>query len=335
MAERGRARHPDNTIQRLRHNPRPRLPPRRRLGTCPLTLDASAQLHPSRSHQGYARSHHYIHNFLTRGNGHRILIPDIQLLQWYSQRRDIRRNPLPYSVVKDAVMDLLANCKTTVTRTGATQLLITPALTDAGTPTDTPAPAVIQHAVPPLPRLHKPNHLLDHEQHSYQSHHPQTFEETAEPGPRLSSTSHTTFAQYLQPYAKSWTARTLHLPYLQPTTKANPPTLTSCAPTPLTRCSLPNTTLATQRKSKPQRPSAHPTENSSSSRSRRKSKALSPTPRPSSPLHELQDTRRTSTRNASGRSGQHSNVSARRNPTANQTSTRQEQQPVGTHFAAP
>ena len=25
----------------------------------------------------------YTHNFLTRGNGHRILISDIQLLQWY------------------------------------------------------------------------------------------------------------------------------------------------------------------------------------------------------------------------------------------------------------
>ena len=34
------------------------LPPRRRLGTRPLTLDASAHLHPSRSHQGYARPHH-------------------------------------------------------------------------------------------------------------------------------------------------------------------------------------------------------------------------------------------------------------------------------------
>ena len=38
----------------------------------------------------------YTHNFLTRGNGHRILISDLQLLQWYSQRRDIRRSPLPY-----------------------------------------------------------------------------------------------------------------------------------------------------------------------------------------------------------------------------------------------
>ena len=184
----------------------------------------------------------------------------------------------------------------------------------------------------PLPCLNKPNHLLDHEQHSYQFHHPQTVDN----GPKLSSTSHTTSAQYLQPYAKSWTARTLHLPYSQQTTTANPPTLKLCAPMPSTHCSPPNTTLATQRKSKLQRPSAHLTDNSSSSRSRKRSKALFSKPRPSSPLHELQpDTRRTSTRSESGRSGQHSNVSARKNPTANQTNTRREQQPVGTHFAAP
>jgi hypothetical protein len=39
----------------------------------------------------------YTHATLVRGNGHRILISDIQLLQWYSKRRDIRRNPLPSS----------------------------------------------------------------------------------------------------------------------------------------------------------------------------------------------------------------------------------------------
>jgi hypothetical protein len=85
-----------------------------------------------------------------------------------------------------------------------------------------------------LLHLHKPNHLLDHEQHSYQSHHPPAFEETADPGQKLSSTSHATFAQYLQPYAKSWTVRTLRLPYSQQTTTANPPTLTLCAPMPST-----------------------------------------------------------------------------------------------------
>ncbi len=82
----------------------------------------------------------YTHNFLTRGNGHRILISDIQLLQWYFQRRDIRRNLLPYSVVKDAVMDLHAHRETPVTRIGATQLLSTPALTEAGTPIDLQPP---------------------------------------------------------------------------------------------------------------------------------------------------------------------------------------------------
>ena len=55
---------------------------------------------------------------------------------------------LPYSVVKDAVMDLHGNRETPVTQTGTTQLLITPALTNAGTPTDPPTTAVIQHAVP-------------------------------------------------------------------------------------------------------------------------------------------------------------------------------------------
>ncbi len=54
----------------------------------------------------------YNHNFLTRGNGHRVLISDIQLLQWYSKRRDIRHNPLPYSIVHNAVMDLLSNKET-------------------------------------------------------------------------------------------------------------------------------------------------------------------------------------------------------------------------------
>ena len=90
----------------------------------------------------------FTHNFLTSGNGHRILISDIQLLQWYSQRRNIRRNPLPYSVVKDAVMDLLAHNEIPVTRTGATQLLITQSLTEAGTHIDSTTSAVIQHAIP-------------------------------------------------------------------------------------------------------------------------------------------------------------------------------------------
>ena len=46
-------------------------------------------------------------------------------------------------------MDLLAHRETPVTRTGATQLLSTPALTEVGTPIDPPTPAVIQHVVLP------------------------------------------------------------------------------------------------------------------------------------------------------------------------------------------
>ena len=93
----------------------------------------------------------YTHNFLTRGNGHRILISDLQLLQWYSQRRDIRRNPLPYSVVYNAVMDLLSNRETPVEKADSSQLLITPALTDQGDATIPPAPAIVQHALPSPP----------------------------------------------------------------------------------------------------------------------------------------------------------------------------------------
>ena len=74
----------------------------------------------------------YTHNVLTRGNGYRILISDIQFLQWYSQRRDIRRNPLPYFVVKNAVMDFLANRETPASKSETAQLLITPAVTNEG-----------------------------------------------------------------------------------------------------------------------------------------------------------------------------------------------------------
>jgi hypothetical protein len=38
----------------------------------------------------------YTHSVLTRSNSHRILISDLQLLQSYSRRRDIRSSPLPY-----------------------------------------------------------------------------------------------------------------------------------------------------------------------------------------------------------------------------------------------
>ena len=73
----------------------------------------------------------YSHSFLTRGNGHRVLILDIQLLLWYSQR-DIRRNPVPYSIVHVAVMHLLANRETPPTRLDTPQLLNTPLIDDNG-----------------------------------------------------------------------------------------------------------------------------------------------------------------------------------------------------------
>ena len=98
----------------------------------------------------------YTHSFLTRGNGHRILISDIQLLQWYSRRRDIRHNPLPYSEVQNAVMDLLANRETPVLRADGSQLLITRAFGPDNVEFAPPTPAVIQHAVPILPPAQPP-----------------------------------------------------------------------------------------------------------------------------------------------------------------------------------
>jgi hypothetical protein len=100
----------------------------------------------------------YSHRFLTRGNGHRVLISDVKLLQWYSRRRDIRRNPLPYAIVHDAIMDLLANRETPVTRDDISQILITPATTAIGTTIIPLAPAVIQHASPLItnPPPHQP-----------------------------------------------------------------------------------------------------------------------------------------------------------------------------------
>ncbi len=105
----------------------------------------------------------YTHSFLVRGNGHRVLISDIQLLQWYSRRRDIRRSPLPYATVRDAVMDLLANRETPVTIDTNTQILITPALNDSDIPINPPTPAVIQHATTPTippPQSNPPRNAL-------------------------------------------------------------------------------------------------------------------------------------------------------------------------------
>ena len=64
----------------------------------------------------------YTHSVLTRGNSHRILISDQQLLQWYSRHRDIRQSPLPYCVVQTAILYLLADRATP----RATTTLVTP-----------------------------------------------------------------------------------------------------------------------------------------------------------------------------------------------------------------
>ena len=99
----------------------------------------------------------YTHSILTRGNGHRVVISDLQLLQWYSRRRDIRRNPLPYSYVRDAVMDLLANRETIVSTGPNTQLIITPATDDQGNAILPILPALVQHAsLPPPPTTPAP-----------------------------------------------------------------------------------------------------------------------------------------------------------------------------------
>ena len=160
----------------------------------------------------------YTHKILTRGGGHRILISDVQLLQWYARRRGITRNPLPYSIVKDAVMDLMTDRDTTVIMSDKTQLLITPATEDNDALVAQPLnPAVIQHttsvtptparmptrprtALVPIPRL---RHYTG--QNATAANQP--------------STNHTTYALSRKHSAQSWTAKTPHQPYFPPTTK--------------------------------------------------------------------------------------------------------------------
>ena len=69
-------------------------------------------------------------------------------LQWKSKRRDIRRHPLPYSIVHNAVMDLLSNRETPAAQKDTPQVMITPAIDKDGAVATPPSPAVIQHAVP-------------------------------------------------------------------------------------------------------------------------------------------------------------------------------------------
>ncbi len=134
-----------------------------------------------------------------------------QLLQWYSQCRDIRRNPLPYSVVKDdAIVDLLAHRETPAIQSDVTQqLFITPALTDDGTSSTNPFnPAVIQHAIlfittnplptrtPPRPRLP----ILP----------PTSIRRDSRPPPRLFSTNYLMSAPFPKLYSQSWTKKIPH-----------------------------------------------------------------------------------------------------------------------------
>jgi hypothetical protein len=189
----------------------------------------------------------YTHNFLTRGNGHRILISDIQLLQWYSQSRDIRRNPLPYSIVTDAVMELLANRKTPASQNDMTQLLVTPALMNDGQLVNPPTPAVIQHVTQPPTALKQTNPLSKPRTALLPIPHQPASAQPAEPAPRHSSTNHTTSVQYQQQYARLWTKKTHNLPYSQQTTTANHRIVTSCAHTLLMiRYSPPSTTPGTK-----------------------------------------------------------------------------------------
>ena len=220
-------------------------------------------------------------NFLTRGNGHRVLISDIQLLQWYSQCRDIRRNPLPYSVVKDdAVVDLLAHRETPAIRSDVTQLFITPALTDDGTSsTNSFNPAVIQHAIPffttnPVPTRTPPRPRLP-------ILPPTSIRRDGRPPPRLFSTNHLMSAPFPKLYSQSWTKKIPHPQYFQQKTTASLPTAMSYDCTPLTRCSSLNTLPAIRRRLKPQKLSVLLIKNSSSSRSRRKYTVSSWKPKPS------------------------------------------------------
>ena len=87
----------------------------------------------------------YIHSVLTRGNSHRILISDLQLLQWYSRRRNIRNSPLPYCIVNAAILNLLADRKILAGDDTSAPILVNPLLDSADNVIDPPQPAVIQH----------------------------------------------------------------------------------------------------------------------------------------------------------------------------------------------
>jgi hypothetical protein len=88
--------------------------------------------------------------------------------QWYSRRRDIRHSPLPYCIVKTAVIDLLSDWITPAGDDNSAPILITP-LTDSKDTIILPTqPAVIQHLetttahTPPNPTVTAPRRLSTH-----------------------------------------------------------------------------------------------------------------------------------------------------------------------------
>ena len=85
----------------------------------------------------------YTHSTLVRRNGHRILISDIQLLRWYTKRRDIRRNPLPYQHTKDSIINLFADRETTAARNDISQILVMPATDENNIVTTPLQPALV------------------------------------------------------------------------------------------------------------------------------------------------------------------------------------------------
>jgi hypothetical protein len=168
----------------------------------------------------------YSHSFLTRGNGHRVLISDIQLLQGYSQRRDIRRNPLPYSIVHNSIMDLLSNRETPAAKLDTPQLLITPAVDHDGDTLILITPAVVQHAVP-IPVPAPPPIARARALHYCPYHQLPASDARAERGPQPTSTSPTISALSPRLSAPLGTKKAHPRPYSQRTTMPRPPTPTS------------------------------------------------------------------------------------------------------------
>ena len=256
---------------------------------------------------------------------HNFLISDLQLLQWYSQRRDIRRNPLPYSVVNDAVMDLLSNHETPVERTDFSQLLITPALTNQGDATTPPAPAIVQHTTPspPVAPLTKPTSC------------PRTALLPIPPPAaiRRDSRVRTKIAFYKPHDIRAVTAAIREImdrdnppPPIFPTTDSDQllSDIDIMPRMPSTPSSIQHTAQETRRKSRrPRHSAALQTENSSSPLSKRKFIVSFPKQgRYNHSPRQHQDMPRTPGTSVPGRSEPSSSASVRRSPTASLTSTK-------------